>query len=219
MPAEKTASSKASEARRSNKPLMEKRRRARINHSLTELKTLILNAVKKDNSKHSKLEKADILEMTVKYLQNLQRQQLTASADSDTSSLTSTKFSAGYGECANEVTRYLEGGEGHVDATARTHLINHLSRCMNGLKRTATSTTLTATNRESTTEASTSTIMDAECVPDSVQTLIPVIGGVQLIPMRLANGQIAFILPTFNPKTQRAPDDDLIKSQEVWRPW
>lgn len=34
----------------SNKPIMEKRRRARINNSLNELKTLILDAMKKDVS-------------------------------------------------------------------------------------------------------------------------------------------------------------------------
>uniref|UniRef100_A0A3P8WR05 BHLH domain-containing protein n=1 Tax=Cynoglossus semilaevis TaxID=244447 RepID=A0A3P8WR05_CYNSE len=61
----------------SSKPIMEKRRRARINESLGQLKTLILDALKKDSSRHSKLEKADILEMTVKHLRNLQRHQLT----------------------------------------------------------------------------------------------------------------------------------------------
>lgn len=84
---------------------MEKRRRARINESLGQLKTLILDALKKDvslndhmfvvmltldsceyqlnhrhfvlqSSRHSKLEKADILEMTVKHLRNLQRVQM-----------------------------------------------------------------------------------------------------------------------------------------------
>ncbi|NXA73946.1 HES1 factor, partial [Thryothorus ludovicianus] len=61
----------------SSKPIMEKRRRARINESLGQLKTLILDALKKDSSRHSKLEKADILEMTVKHLRNLQRAQMT----------------------------------------------------------------------------------------------------------------------------------------------
>lgn len=140
----------------SSKPIMEKRRRARINESLSQLKTLILDALKKDvseqciflneitnvmafprhkelnslpavcgsypastafpqagerpqdpgmwdmrmgsfrtrrqltrgvslsslvspaqSSRHSKLEKADILEMTVKHLRNLQRAQMT----------------------------------------------------------------------------------------------------------------------------------------------
>lgn len=86
---------------------MEKRRRARINESLGQLKTLILDALKKDvsaggsgrgvrgqtalpgrseprlfpqSSRHSKLEKADILEMTVKHLRSLQRAQMTGEA-------------------------------------------------------------------------------------------------------------------------------------------
>ncbi|XP_013921211.1 PREDICTED: transcription factor HES-2 [Thamnophis sirtalis] len=60
-----------SELRKSLKPLMEKRRRARINCSLGQLKTLILPLVGKDNSCYSKLEKADILEMTVQFLKDL----------------------------------------------------------------------------------------------------------------------------------------------------
>lgn len=59
----------SSEPRRANKPLMEKRRRARINQSLAVLKTLILDSAKSDNTKHSKLEKADILELTVRHFQ------------------------------------------------------------------------------------------------------------------------------------------------------
>ncbi|KAK5930740.1 hypothetical protein CgunFtcFv8_026954 [Champsocephalus gunnari] len=73
----------ASEHRKSSKPIMEKRRRARINESLGQLKTLILDALKKDSSRHSKLEKADILEMTVKHLRNLQRAQMTAALNTD----------------------------------------------------------------------------------------------------------------------------------------
>lgn len=56
--------------RKSNKPIMEKKRRARINHCLNQLKSLILET-DNERSRHSKLEKADILEMTVKYLQTL----------------------------------------------------------------------------------------------------------------------------------------------------
>lgn len=39
----------------SNKPIMEKRRRARINNCLNELKTLILDATKKDVSSYKEL--------------------------------------------------------------------------------------------------------------------------------------------------------------------
>jgi hypothetical protein len=61
--------------KRTNKPLMEKRRRARINQSLAILKALILESNAKNTkapdgqSKHSKLEKADILELTVRHFQ------------------------------------------------------------------------------------------------------------------------------------------------------
>lgn len=46
---------------------MEKRRRARINQSLAALKALILDSARLENTKHSKLEKADILELTVRF--------------------------------------------------------------------------------------------------------------------------------------------------------
>lgn len=57
---------------------MEKRRRARINQSLAILKALILESTKATSSnktgdvqqpKHTKLEKADILELTVRHFQ------------------------------------------------------------------------------------------------------------------------------------------------------
>uniref|UniRef100_A0A8C3HS34 BHLH domain-containing protein n=1 Tax=Chrysemys picta bellii TaxID=8478 RepID=A0A8C3HS34_CHRPI len=61
----------AAELRKTLKPLMEKRRRARINESLNQLKTLILPLIGKDSSRYSKLEKADILEMTVQFLKEI----------------------------------------------------------------------------------------------------------------------------------------------------
>ncbi|KAL4658504.1 transcription factor HES-4-B-like [Arapaima gigas] len=117
----------ASEHRKSSKPIMEKRRRARINESLGQLKTLILDALKKDSSRHSKLEKADILEMTVKHLRNLQRVQMSGALASDTAVL--NKYRAGFSECMNEVTRFLSGCEG-VNTEVRTRLLSHLSGCM-----------------------------------------------------------------------------------------
>ncbi|MBN3283304.1 HES1A factor, partial [Polyodon spathula] len=117
----------ASEHRKSSKPIMEKRRRARINESLGQLKTLILDALKKDSSRHSKLEKADILEMTVKHLRNLQRAQMTAALNTDPTVL--GKYRAGFSECMNEVTRFLSTCEG-VNTEVRTRLLGHLASCM-----------------------------------------------------------------------------------------
>lgn len=58
---------------------MEKKRRARINDSLEALKQILLDSktsfkgstYKKNGQRTAKLEKADILEMTVRYLQHL----------------------------------------------------------------------------------------------------------------------------------------------------
>uniref|UniRef100_G3P3Q8 Hairy-related 6 n=1 Tax=Gasterosteus aculeatus TaxID=69293 RepID=G3P3Q8_GASAC len=120
----------ASEHRKSSKPIMEKRRRARINESLGQLKTLILDALKKDSSRHSKLEKADILEMTVKHLRNLQRAQMTApTAALNTDPTVLGKYRAGFSECMNEVTRFLSTCEG-VNTEVRTRLLGHLASCM-----------------------------------------------------------------------------------------
>ncbi|CDW53982.1 HLH domain containing protein [Trichuris trichiura] len=57
-----------------NKPLMEKRRRARINKSLDELKAMLMGSMKRSVPSHSKWEKADILEMSVQYVRTLRGQ-------------------------------------------------------------------------------------------------------------------------------------------------
>ncbi|XP_050052846.1 protein deadpan-like [Dermacentor andersoni] len=169
MPADR-APSKASELRRSTKPIMEKRRRARINHSLTELKNLILDALKKDNARHSKLEKADILEMTVKHLQQLQRQQAARSIVSDSS--VTDKFRAGYRECAAEVGRYLGRLDG-VDGAVRQRVMGHLASRVSEL----------------------STPPPSPGSEDGGHFFNAAAGSVQLLPTRLPSGEIAFLLP------------------------
>ncbi|XP_066230845.1 transcription factor HES-4 isoform X1 [Saccopteryx leptura] len=120
----------AAEHRKSSKPVMEKRRRARINESLAQLKTLILDALRKDSSRHSKLEKADILEMTVRHLQSLRRVQVTAALSSDPTVL--GKYRAGFNECLAEVNRFLAGCEG-IPADVRSRLLGHLAACLGQL--------------------------------------------------------------------------------------
>ncbi|KAM9343843.1 transcription factor HES-2-like [Pholidichthys leucotaenia] len=73
LPARSTVAQRkqTNELRKTLKPLLEKRRRARINDSLNHLKSLILPLVGRDNARYSKLEKADILEMTVRFLRDL----------------------------------------------------------------------------------------------------------------------------------------------------
>uniref|UniRef100_A0A8C4RY98 Hairy-related 9 n=1 Tax=Erpetoichthys calabaricus TaxID=27687 RepID=A0A8C4RY98_ERPCA len=159
----------ASEHRKSSKPIMEKRRRARINESLGQLKTLILDALKKDSSRHSKLEKADILEMTVKHLRNLQRAQMTGSSHCRPTVL--GKYRAGFNECMNEVTRFLSTCEG-VNTEIRSRLLNHLSGCLGQMI----------------------SINYPQAAGHPAEAVSPkVYGGFQLVPA--TDGQFAFLIP------------------------
>ncbi|KAF7239385.1 Transcription factor HES-1 [Varanus komodoensis] len=193
----------ASEHRKSSKPIMEKRRRARINESLGQLKTLILDALKKDSSRHSKLEKADILEMTVKHLRNLQRAQMTAALSADPTVL--GKYRAGFNECMNEVTRFLSTCEG-VNTEVRSRLLGHLSTCLGQI---------VAMNYPAPPPPATSGqpahlaqplqvqlpgpsagagAMPVPCKLNPAETLSPkVYGGFQLVPA--TDGQFAFLIP------------------------
>ncbi|KAJ8667524.1 hypothetical protein QAD02_009187, partial [Eretmocerus hayati] len=112
-----------------NKPLMEKRRRARINQSLAALKALILDSARLENTKHSKLEKADILELTVRHLQ---RQRSLAQPGL-------SRYKAGYQDCSREVSRYLDapdiitGNTQPLDPAFKQRLLRHLDSCVSEL--------------------------------------------------------------------------------------
>lgn len=81
--------------RKNRKPLMEKKRRARINDSLEALKEILLkNTVAiTQGTRPTKLEKADILEMTVRYLQMLHKRNAMPNVKSSECSVTSTTTS------------------------------------------------------------------------------------------------------------------------------
>lgn len=189
----------ASEHRKSSKPIMEKRRRARINESLGQLKTLILDALKKDSSRHSKLEKADILEMTVKHLRNLQRAQMTAALTADPTVL--GKYRAGFNECMNEVTRFLSTCEG-VNTEVRTRLLSHLSACLGQIVAMNYSHQAPAgqpahLSQPLHVQLPTAVPLNGVTMPcklSPVEAVSPkVYGGFQLVPA--TDGQFAFLIP------------------------
>ncbi|CAG0905925.1 unnamed protein product [Darwinula stevensoni] len=103
---------------------MEKRRRARINNCLNQLKAILIDSMRKDAPQHSKLEKADILEMTVRYVSALQRQRLML----DPTAV--SKFRAGFSQCIGEVERCLGRMEREeslgCDRDLKSRLVTHL---------------------------------------------------------------------------------------------
>lgn len=110
------------------KPLLERKRRARINRCLDELKELMVTALQSEGENVSKLEKADILELTVRHLHKLRQQQrlvINPTADSD-------RFRAGFISAANEVSRCLASTPG-VDIKLGTQLMTHLGHRLNDL--------------------------------------------------------------------------------------
>ncbi|XP_055536571.1 protein deadpan-like isoform X2 [Wyeomyia smithii] len=102
---------------------MEKKRRARINNYLNDLKALLLDAMKKDPIRHSKLEKADILDLTVKHLQDIERRKLTIAMAVDPGVV--DKFKTGFNECIEEIDKYLNNVPG-VDNGMKQRVSNHL---------------------------------------------------------------------------------------------
>ncbi|EGI58356.1 PREDICTED: protein hairy-like [Acromyrmex echinatior] len=183
------------ELRRSNKPIMEKRRRARINQYLDELKNFILVS-EKDPTRHSKLEKADILEMTVKHIQTMQRQQLSTAVANDPVVL--TKFRSGFSECATEVSRYINRLE-NVDPAIKQRLVSHLNNCVSHLQQMAPfySQYVPYMPERLYPEVKVGFQSDFQNGDEnnngSARIQIP--NGVQLIPSRLPTGELAFLVP------------------------
>ncbi|XP_071331068.1 hairy-related 3 [Trachinotus anak] len=93
--------SKAIAGHKVSKPLMEKKRRARINKCLDQLKYL-LESYYSSNIRKRKLEKADILELTVKHLRNLQKIQSCTAAASEFSD-----YRTGFRSCLANINHYL----------------------------------------------------------------------------------------------------------------
>lgn len=111
------------------KPMLERKRRARINRCLDELKELMVTALQSEGENVSKLEKADILELTVRHLHKLRRQQRLAHANPV---IHEDRFRAGFTHAANEVSRVLASIPG-VDITLGTKMMTHLGMTLNSI--------------------------------------------------------------------------------------
>lgn len=111
------------------KPMLERKRRARINRCLDELKELMVTALQSEGENVSKLEKADILELTVRHLHTLKRQhQLVVPQESY-----ADRFRAGFTQCAQEVSQFLTTPSDIIEPTAGKRLLQHLGACVRQL--------------------------------------------------------------------------------------
>ncbi|XP_051526835.1 hairy/enhancer-of-split related with YRPW motif protein 1 [Myxocyprinus asiaticus] len=112
------------QARKRRRGIIEKRRRDRINNSLSELRRLVPSAFEKQGS--AKLEKAEILQMTVDHLKMLHA--AGGKGYFDAHALAMDYRGLGFRECLAETARYLSIIEG-LDNTdpLRIRLVSHLN--------------------------------------------------------------------------------------------
>merc|ERR1719183_1116940 len=111
------------------KPLLERKRRARINKCLDEIKDLMVYALQSEGESVNKLEKADVLELTVQHLRKLKRQQQLQANPA----LDMDRYRAGYTACASEVSRFMSSMPG-VNITMGTHLMGHLGSSIQSIE-------------------------------------------------------------------------------------
>uniref|UniRef100_A0A674DV50 Transcription factor HES-5 n=1 Tax=Salmo trutta TaxID=8032 RepID=A0A674DV50_SALTR len=98
------------------KPVVEKLRRDRINNSIEQLKSLLVPEIL-NQQPDSKLDKADILEMTVCFLRQQQQNQ------SVSSSSCSAPVNQGYSRCVQEIVHFLSKDE--MKTQSQRRLLSH----------------------------------------------------------------------------------------------
>ncbi|CAL4126379.1 unnamed protein product [Meganyctiphanes norvegica] len=126
-----------SESRRIRKPLMEKKRRERINNCLNDLAAMLTEAqlVKPEaatgNKAQTKLEKADILELTVKHLRAIKKQESGSEEEDPAPKPAQTSsYLEGFNKCMGVVDKTLSMA-GKADL--RDRILSHLKSCKDTL--------------------------------------------------------------------------------------
>ncbi|XP_018804568.1 PREDICTED: enhancer of split mdelta protein [Bactrocera latifrons] len=128
--------------RKVTKPLLERKRRARMNLYLDELKDLIVDTMEAQGEHIAKLEKADILELTVNYLRTHKHEIAASVAQHHAASgpavrgINVEKFRAGYTQAAYEVSRVFATVPG-LNAKFGTKLMKHLGYQLKDLQQPA----------------------------------------------------------------------------------
>ncbi|BFZ23427.1 hypothetical protein BsWGS_26466 [Bradybaena similaris] len=109
--------------KKTNKPLIEKRRRARINECLQQLKEIIVKDRQLDNARGNRLEKADILEMTVEYIRQL-------SQEGSPGSCLQSAYERGVERCVREMSEFMVSQRDVMDSSVTHKLTSHCRKML-----------------------------------------------------------------------------------------
>lgn len=119
--------------------------------------------------------------MTVRHVQALHRHEAAAPRQAPVDA--AAKFRAGFGQCAAEVGKFLES-DTTLSNVQRSRILLHLTEVMTGLR-----------SKSSSQDATAPFTPDPQRVPQTASYDPLVVGGVSLVPARLLNGQMTFVLP------------------------
>lgn len=199
-----------SETRRIRKPLMEKKRRARINDSLETLKQILLESKtslktsSRNNQRTAKLEKADILEMTVRYLQQLHGKVKSINDGNK-----------------KGIYTFQEESDNNIINNSDVTIIN----CETTLSDISAPRNFELINKNPSTAISKSVITarkneiairpaDSSC--DNYRLKVTV------LPTKLCTGEVVYFVPSSLPLIQKHGSSekcDQSNSEQLWRPW
>lgn len=99
--------SKTYQYRKVMKPLLERKRRARINKCLDDLKDLMVECLTQEGEHVTRLEKADILELTVEHMRKLKQRGNLALRTTTTLNAHVESFRSGYVHAADQISQVL----------------------------------------------------------------------------------------------------------------
>ena len=116
--------SKTYQYRKVMKPLLERKRRARINKCLDDLKDLMVECLTQEGEHVTRLEKADILELTVEHMRKL-KQRGNLALRTTTLNAHVESFRSGYVHAADQISQVLL--QQYIDDEVKGKLMKFLS--------------------------------------------------------------------------------------------
>ncbi|XP_003697456.1 enhancer of split mbeta protein-like [Apis florea] len=192
------------------KPMLERKRRARINRCLDELKDLMVTALQAEGENVAKLEKADILELTVRHLHTLRAaRRLTLTPENSYAD----RFREGFTQCAQEVSSFLSTPvAAAVHPAAGAQLMRHLGGCLRRLEGTSSSSL-----GASTTTTTTTTSSVASTTVNTVGKATPAVSPTTNVTINVP--QNVYTPPQSPVSVASSSGESMESSNAVWRPW
>ncbi|KAK7884860.1 hypothetical protein WMY93_027983 [Mugilogobius chulae] len=194
-----------------SKPLMEKKRRARINQSLDQLKSLLENHYSSTIRKR-KMEKADILELTVRHLKHLQKRLKFSNVAPD------SDYQNGFRSCVSNVNHYLLTAD-HLSGSDRWKLSQLGAHLLSAHRREDVSSTMDSASHAHLTGSLTSSTPESEESNTATFKAHSVASRERHICSGALTAPTTFRHSDSNIQNSKSHYDALNEQLNVWRPW